>query len=94
MSVPPGLSTVGTWPSRGTIRVFLLDDHEVVRRGIRELLESEGDIEVVGESGSAEATGRIPALRPDVAILDGRLPDGTGMEVCRDVRSVDPRSRR
>jgi two-component system, NarL family, response regulator DevR len=73
------------------IRVFLLDDHEVVRRGIKELLESEGDIEVVGESGSAqEATRRIPALRPDVAILDGRLPDGTGMEVCRDVRSVDP----
>lgn len=74
-----------------TIRVFLLDDHEVVRRGIKELLESEGDIEVVGESGLAqEATRRIPALRPDVAILDGRLPDGTGMEVCRDVRSVDP----
>jgi two-component system response regulator DevR len=73
------------------IRVFLLDDHEVVRRGIKELLESEGDIEVVGESGLAqEATRRIPALRPDVAILDGRLPDGTGMEVCRDVRSVDP----
>ncbi|WP_460712862.1 response regulator [Nocardioides dilutus] len=73
------------------IRVFLLDDHEVVRRGIKELLESEGDIEVVGESGLAqEAVRRIPALRPDVAILDGRLPDGTGMEVCRDVRSVDP----
>ena len=75
----------------GPIRVFLLDDHEVVRRGIRELLESEGDIEVVGESGLAqEAVRRIPALRPDVAILDGRLPDGTGMEVCRDIRSVDP----
>jgi two-component system, NarL family, response regulator DevR len=73
------------------IRVFLLDDHEVVRRGIKELLESEGDIEVVGESGLAqEAVRRIPALRPHVAILDGRLPDGTGMEVCRDVRSVDP----
>ncbi|MBJ7359317.1 response regulator transcription factor [Nocardioides sp.] len=73
------------------IRVFLLDDHEVVRRGIKELLEAEGDIVVVGESGLAqEATRRIPALRPNVAILDGRLPDGTGMEVCRDVRSVDP----
>jgi two-component system response regulator DevR len=73
------------------IRVFLLDDHELVRRGIRELLESEGDIVVVGESGSAqEATRRIPALRPDVAILDGRLPDGSGIDVCRDVRSVDP----
>ena len=74
-----------------TIRVFLLDDHELVRRGIRELLESEGDIVVVGESGSAqEATRRIPALRPDVAILDGRLPDGSGIDVCRDIRSVDP----
>src|SRR4051812_24333566 len=73
------------------IRVFLLDDHELVRRGIRELLEGEGDIEVVGESGSAqEAARRIPALRPDVAILDGRLPDGSGIDVCRDVRSVDP----
>ena len=73
------------------IRVFLLDDHEVVRRGLRELLESEGDIEVVGESGSAqEATARIPALRPNVAVLDARLPDGSGIDVCRDVRSVDP----
>jgi DNA-binding NarL/FixJ family response regulator len=73
------------------IRVFLLDDHEVVRRGLRELLERAGDIVVVGESGSAqEATRRIPALRPDVAILDGRLPDGSGVDVCRDVRSVDP----
>ena len=76
---------------REPIRVFLLDDHEIVRRGIRELLESEGDIVVVGESGSAvEAASRIPALRPDVAILDGRLPDGTGIDVCREVRSVDP----
>jgi DNA-binding NarL/FixJ family response regulator len=73
------------------IRVFLLDDHEVVRRGLRDLLESDGDIEVVGESGSAEeATRRIPALRPDVAILDGRLPDGSGIDVCREVRSRDP----
>ena len=73
------------------IRVFLLDDHEIVRRGIRELLESEGDIEVVGESDSAEeAARRIPALRPDVAILDGRLPDGSGINVCREVRSIDP----
>jgi len=72
------------------IRVFLLDDHEVVRRGLRDLLEREGDIEVVGESGSAqEATRRIPALRPDVAILDGRLPDGSGIDVCRDIRAVD-----
>jgi DNA-binding NarL/FixJ family response regulator len=76
---------------RGPIQVFLLDDHEIVRRGIKELLESEGDIEVVGESGLAqEAARRIPALRPDVAILDGRLPDGSGIDVCRQVRSVDP----
>ena len=73
------------------IRVYLLDDHEVVRRGVTALLESQGDIEVVGESGSAaEATRRIPALRPDVAVLDARLPDGSGIDVCRDVRSVDP----
>ena len=73
------------------IRVFLLDDHEIVRRGIRELLEGEPDIAVVGESGSAaEATRRIPALRPDVAILDGRLPDGSGIDVCREVRSQNP----
>src|SRR4051795_9777372 len=74
-----------------TIRVYLLDDHEVVRQGLRALLESAGDIEVVGESGSAvEAIHRIPALRPDVAVLDARLPDGSGIDVCRAVRSVDP----
>src|SRR5690348_1345338 len=74
-----------------TIRVFLLDDHEVVRRGLVDLLEGEDDIEVVGEAGTVrEATARIPALRPDVAVLDARLPDGSGIDVCRDVRSVDP----
>ncbi len=74
-----------------TIRVFLLDDHEVVRRGIRELLESEDDMEVVGEAGTAEeAYGRIPATTPDVAVLDVRLPDGDGVEVCREVRSRHP----
>src|SRR5919112_467475 len=73
------------------IRVYLLDDHEVVREGLRSLLESAGDIEVVGESGTAtEAASRIPALRPDVAVLDARLPDGSGIEVCRTIRSVDP----
>ena len=73
------------------IRVFLLDDHEVVRRGVHDLLEVEDDIEVVGESGSAvEAAHRAPALRPHVAILDARLPDGNGIDVCRDIRSVDP----
>ncbi len=71
--------------------MYLLDDHEVVRHGLRDLLEREGDLEVVGESGSAlEAAHRIPALRPDVAVLDARLPDGSGIDVCRDVRSVDP----
>ena len=73
------------------IRVFLLDDHEVVRQGLRTLLEFDGDIEVVGESGLAsEAVSRIPALRPHVAVLDARLPDGSGIEVCRLVRAVDP----
>lgn len=72
------------------IRVFLLDDHEVVRQGLRALLESAGGIEVVGESGSAvEAAARIPATRPHVAVLDARLPDGSGIEVCRTVRGVD-----
>jgi DNA-binding NarL/FixJ family response regulator len=73
------------------IRVYLLDDHEVVRRGLVALLETAGDIEVIGESGLAqEATRRIPALRPDVAVLDARLPDGSGIDVCRDIRSADP----
>ena len=72
-----------------TISVFLLDDHEIVRRGIAQLLESEDDIEVVGEAGTAaQALARIPALRPDVAILDVRLPDGDGVTVCRDLRSA------
>ena len=75
-----------------TITVFLLDDHELVRRGVRTLLESEPGIEVIGESGSAtEGEARITALRPRVAIVDGRLPDGSGIEVCRQVRSVDRR---
>jgi len=74
-----------------TIRVFLLDDHEIVRRGLRELLEAEGDIDVVGEAGTAEeAYGRIPATSPHVAVLDVRLPDGDGVEVCREIRSRHP----
>jgi two-component system, NarL family, response regulator DevR len=73
------------------IRVFLLDDHEVVRRGVRDLLEADGDIEVVGEaSTAAEAMARVPAVRPDVAVLDVRLPDGDGVTVCRDLRSKMP----
>ena len=74
-----------------TITVYLLDDHELVRRGIRDVLERAGDIEVIGESGLAQqAIVEIPALRPDVAILDGRLPDGSGIDVCREVRSIEP----
>jgi two-component system response regulator DevR len=73
------------------IRVFLLDDHEIVRRGLRELLEAEDDIEVVGEATTAaEALARVPAVRPDVAVLDVRLPDGNGVEVCRDIRASHP----
>jgi len=71
------------------ISVFLLDDHEIVRRGVAQLLTAEDDIEVVGEAGTAaQALARIPALRPDVAILDVPLPDGDGVTVCRDVRSA------
>lgn len=73
------------------ITVYLLDDHELVRAGLRQLLEGEPDISVVGESASAaEAARRIPALRPTVAVLDARLPDGSGIEVCREIRSRDP----
>jgi two-component system, NarL family, response regulator DevR len=73
------------------IRVFLVDDHELVREGIRSLLESDGDIEVVGEASSAaEALSRIPLAKPDVAILDVRLEDGDGIAVCREMRSALP----
>jgi DNA-binding NarL/FixJ family response regulator len=73
------------------IAVFLVDDHEVVRRGVRDMLEAEGDIKVVGEAGTASsALARIPALRPDVAVLDVRLPDGDGVTVCREIRSRMP----
>jgi DNA-binding NarL/FixJ family response regulator len=72
-------------------RIFLLDDHEIVRRGLSELIEAEDDLTVVGEAGTAEeAIGRIGALRPDVAVLDVQLPDGDGIEVCRDVRAAHP----
>jgi len=78
-------------PDAKQISVFLLDDHEVVRRGVKDLLEGEGDITVVGEgSTAAEALARVPALRPDVAVLDVRLPDGDGVSVCRDLRSRMP----
>ena len=79
--------TAGDQP---VIGVFLLDDHEIVRRGVRDLLEAEPDIKVVGEAGTAaSALARIPALRPDVAVLDVRLPDGDGVSVCRDIRLGD-----
>ena len=73
------------------IRVFLLDDHEIVRRGLAELINMQNDMEVVGEAGTAdEALRRIPAAQPDVAVLDVRLPDGSGVEVCREIRSTIP----
>ncbi len=74
-----------------SLRVFLLDDHEIVRAGLRSLLEATDDIVVVGEAGTVEeALARIPPTKPDVAILDVRLPDGSGVEVCREVRSRNP----
>jgi two-component system, NarL family, response regulator DevR len=73
------------------VRVFLVDDHEVVRRGVRDMLESEDDFEVVGEAGTVEeALNRIPATSPDVAVLDVRLPDGSGVDLCRELRSRHP----
>ncbi|WP_042281720.1 response regulator [Nocardiopsis alba] len=77
-----------------TIRVFLVDDHEIVRRGVGSLLDDEEGIEVVGEAGTAaQALARVPALEPDVVVLDVRLPDGDGVTVCRDIRSMLPETR-
>jgi DNA-binding NarL/FixJ family response regulator len=73
------------------VTIFLLDDHEVVRRGVRQLLDSEPDMEVVGEAGTcAEAMAKVPELKPQVAVLDVRLPDGDGVTVCRELRSLMP----
>ncbi|WP_432173226.1 response regulator [Streptomyces sp. Tue6028] len=81
----------GTFTEQNPIRVFLLDDHEVVRRGLTDLLDSEPDISVVGDADTVEhALTRGPALRPDVAVLDVRLPDGDGITVCRELRSRMP----
>jgi two-component system, NarL family, response regulator DevR len=73
------------------LKVFLVDDHEVVRRGLADLLEDDPDLTVIGEAGSvAQALARIPALHPDVAVLDVRLPDGNGIELCRELLSRMP----
>ncbi|WP_327673366.1 response regulator transcription factor [Kitasatospora sp. NBC_00458] len=77
--------------AHGPVKVFLLDDHEVVRRGVHDLLDAEPDLRVIGEAGTVEqALARVPALRPDVAVLDMRLPDGDGVTVCRELRSRMP----
>jgi two-component system, NarL family, response regulator DevR len=77
-----------------TTRVFLLDDHEIIRRGLKELFDAEEDMEVVGEASTAEeALARVPSTQPDVAVLDIRLPDGDGVEVCRDLLSLRPEIR-
>ncbi|WP_432072735.1 response regulator [Streptomyces wuyuanensis] len=85
------MSEAPAFSAEAPVRVFLLDDHEVVRRGLRDLLDAEPDIEVVGEAGTAQqALARGPAVRPRVAVLDVRLPDGDGITVCRDLRSCMP----
>ncbi|MFI0214241.1 response regulator [Streptomyces lydicus] len=85
------MSEAAAFSPERPIRVFLLDDHEVVRRGVQDLLDAEPDIEVVGDAGTADhALARGPALRPDVAVLDVRLPDGDGVSVCRELRSRMP----
>jgi DNA-binding NarL/FixJ family response regulator len=77
-----------------TITVFILDDHEIVRRGLADLLQTHPRMSIVGEAGSAaDAVHRIPAVRPDVALLDVRLPDGSGIDVCREIRSLVPDTR-
>jgi two-component system response regulator DevR len=94
MDGSPGIGDVMTLDDESQIKVFLLDDHEIVRRGIADLLHAEPDIVVVGEAGTAaEALRRIAAANPHVAVLDARLPDGSGIEVCREIRSSSPEIR-
>jgi two-component system, NarL family, response regulator DevR len=77
-----------------TLRVFLIDDHDIVRKGVRALLESEGDIQIVGEASTlADARRLLPALQPRVVVLDTQLPDGSGIDLCRELRSLSPDSR-
>ena len=74
--------------------VFLVDDHQIVRRGVKDLIEAESDLEVVGEAGTvSQALARIPVLRPEVAVLDVRLPDGNGIELCRELLNQHPELR-
>ncbi|MEV8100698.1 response regulator transcription factor [Kitasatospora sp. NPDC085879] len=85
------MDTTGATGDGPPVRVFLLDDHEIVRRGVKDLLDAEPDIEVVGEAGTcAQALARVPALKPRVAVLDVRLPDGDGVTVCRELRDRMP----
>lgn len=86
-----GIAGAQAGDARKKIRVFVLDDHEVVRLGLKDLLDAEPDMEVVGEAATAEsAVNRVPLLKVDVAVLDVRLPDGDGVEVCREIRSASP----
>jgi DNA-binding NarL/FixJ family response regulator len=86
-----GIAGAQAGDARKIIRVFVLDDHEVVRLGLKDLLDAEPDMEVVGEAATAEsAVNRVPVLKVDVAVLDVRLPDGNGVEVCREIRSASP----
>jgi two-component system, NarL family, response regulator DevR len=92
--MPTGTKASNRMSYRRQIRVFLVDDHELIRRGLRDCMEAEQDLVVVGEAGTAqEATSRIPAIMPEVVVLDVRLPDGNGIEVCRDLRSIHPEIR-
>jgi two-component system response regulator DevR len=98
MTTPRGatlpIAPNGTPNGQRRTRVFLLDDHEIVRRGIADLLSGQGDMQVVGEAATAEeAVRRILTVAPDVAVLDARLPDGSGIEVCRAVRAANPNIR-